>query len=401
MEAPRSANGSPATPTMSANLTPEERFLAKFDRMLKHFTDSQKYKRCVMRSPIPYGRELADRVREEGIDLPKVKGGIAQLPQQQEISIVETYLENYVNVFKVTAKNPEKHKQHMKYFNDQVYRKYKNEFLRGPEDTEWLSEGSVSLQYAPESKNANNRKVSIKVSIIYRDAVESAKFKEEELNRKKADEEEWLKANELNYPEGTLLYLFRLCLECETVEEDRKILDKHTKTLEKELRIVQDTTPNSDNGALGQFISRMTRGRKDLPKIDVPEGSNALVDGIVGTINSNPQLENIIKGVLDGVDFSGKPESLFASLALNITDPKLVDRVQEAAKTFDPNTLPESLKKTIPMPAQPPMAMPPDPFAKAAAQGQPAQGQPAQGQQQPAPAQPPSNGVTPQNGVAK
>lgn len=320
------------------------------DALLKHCDRIAKYKTDVVRSAVPHAREIAaelpDNMLPKGArrkELPAVRDPVGE------------YLRNYIRAFSITP--VEKMSVHVGYFRDQVYGPNKTSILLGPQNDEWLEEGTVNWICNP-SKKKSSKSVCVKLSIFYRDAVKYATEKERQLDASKAGSEEWSKAHELNYAYGMMLCVYRVCQHCTSDASEVKAIQGYIAELEKKLRLDADEVPKVDDSALRDFIKNATGG-KGVDVSGLPDSSRSLINGVTSIVGSNQHLSNVVQTVLGGIDFEkGTPDAILGNVVGGLLDGKIHEQISLAARDFDPSTLPPAIRNLIPPSARGPSAAP-------------------------------------------
>jgi hypothetical protein len=239
-------------------------------------------------------------------------------------------LNRYIKIYET---NPDLHRDYVA----DLYRKYRRDILKGWSNDGWLTDNTVSLTLGDDilgkgkKKLDTSRKYSVKLSSIYNNAVEMKKEAEERLNGLPDEERE--KHEELNYPEGVLLYLYRLFHECAPKSDSEKI-GNIIRELEDELGLEPEGNVESSGGIGGIMdIANQVLGG-NMKGFKLPNQKE--VKTIFNKIFSNPQTQSALGNITNNLKDC---KDLGQALTKLTTTIDLKDMIQNVAETLSPETI--------------------------------------------------------------
>lgn len=212
-------------------------------------------------------------------------------------------LNKYEKIYNHEDSDPELHKDTFA----AIYKKYRANINRGYTHDDWLKDNKVNIQFGEGAKAREQR---IMLSTIYSTAVTLRDAAHKRLDG--LSDEAWQDCHEVNYPEITMLYLYRIFREVATDSKDKEVLAKLIKEIEEELDVESDSKVTSQQGssgvienAFGALTSSLGLGSA-LNSKDLSKAFSSIMD--------NPQIKSVLSSTMKDIQ-GGNPTKIMENLS--------------------------------------------------------------------------------------
>ena len=241
-------------------------------------------------------------------------------------------LHQYMRCYSKTS--PEEVEEfHVDLFRE-IFDRYKFDIIEnGHENTNWIMDYNIVIIYGSNMGLGNKSRIRIYISHLYEMATIMKTETERELRGK--SEDDYSKAEELNYPDAYLLYIYRIF---KTFQTDSKISARLTiiiSDLEEKLGVTERAKPSVSQGngldGLLEFATGMM-GQMGLPQ--APEGSAPPSGDDVGkalqNVFGNPKTQDAISGMFKDLDQSNDIGDVIGKLVNGMSNPQFKDAIGES-----------------------------------------------------------------------
>jgi len=202
----------------------------------------------------------------------------------------------------------------------------------GHVNTDWLLHEKIILIYGSNMGLGNKSRIRIYLSHIFEMAVIMKADSEKKLHGK--TEQDYTEADELNYPDAYLLYLYRIFKSLRHEPTDTAKLTIIISDLEERLGLSegnQNMNPGTGLDGLLQFATGMM-GQMGLPS--PPEGAQAPSGDDVGTalqnVFGNPKTQEAISGMFKDLDKCDDIGDVIGKLVNGMSNPQFKDAIGES-----------------------------------------------------------------------